>query len=268
MSGIRLIVSDLDGTLLSESGEVTDPVREAVRRFRAAGGMFTIATGRIAASAMKYAEALALDAPCILCNGSVIADRREVLESAVLPLVEIAPFLEEADERGIAVLLFPLGGGIRVLRRTEEVLKFERKESVVCGFVDARTAEWKRQTVQKVLQIGDMRRIRDAWDKHRDRLRELCSTVQSEEDYFEIIPPNQSKGKALIKLMERLRVEPSEVMAIGNQLNDLDMIVHAGIGVAVRNSHPDLIRTADYVCAGAYGDGVVEAMERFCKLEK
>jgi Cof subfamily protein (haloacid dehalogenase superfamily) len=262
MSGIRLIVSDLDGTLLSPENELTESVIHAVMQFRAAGGLFTIATGRFGPSAAAIVEQLELDIPYILCNGSVIADNHKIWASAALTLDELAPFLLDADRQGITVMMFA-DSGIQALRRTESVDMFENREHVPCRIIDPARDDWRQTPVQKVLLIGEMPRIKGLWDEHQPGYRHSYTTIQSEDDFLEIIPPNQSKGKALNKLMEILKVEPSEVMALGNQLNDMDMICNAGIGVAVANSHPELLRAADYVCALPNGDGVVEAMGRF-----
>lgn len=262
MSRIRMIVSDLDGTLLSEHHTLTERVKTEIRRFRAAGGLFTIATGRFGPSVKHIADELELDIPFILCNGSVLADRSKVWESAALPLAELAPFILEADRERLTVMLFQ-DKGISVLRSTPEVQLFERKESMSCELLDPQTVDWGNFHVQKVLVIGDMQRIRGIWQRLAGTFRIDYTTVQSEDDFFEVIPPNQSKGEALKKLMRHMGVSREEVMSIGNQLNDMDMIEHAGIGVAVANSHSDLKEAAQYVCASSYGDGVVEAMERF-----
>jgi hypothetical protein len=262
VGNIRLIVSDLDGTLLSPDHRLTDTVREAVRRFVHSGGLFTIATGRFAPSVQPIVEALSIDIPYILCNGAVIADRRRIWAASSLPVEELAPFLAEADRQGVAVLLFQETGA-NAFRRTRDVELFEQKEGITCRLVNP-AEEWRGGPVQKALLIGDMERIRTIWETYRPGFRRTYTTIQSEDDYFEIIPDNQSKGAALTTLMKLLRVEPQEVMALGNQLNDLDMLCRAGIGVAVANSHPELISRADFVCCRSYGDGVVEAMDIFC----
>ncbi|CAG7657191.1 Cof-type HAD-IIB family hydrolase [Paenibacillus allorhizosphaerae] len=265
MSSIRLIVSDLDGTLLSEDNRLSDSVIDAVRRFRASGGLFTIATGRFGPSAQPIVDSLDIDIPYILCNGCVIADRHKIWETAQLPLGEIAPFLLGADQAGVTVLLFG-EDGIRTLRATPETEYFVKREGLPCIPLDSGDETWPDRPVQKVVLIGEMNRIKPLWDRHRSGFASEYAAVQSEDHFFEIMPARQSKGEALKKLMVHLGVAPSEVMNIGNQLNDLDMIEQAGIGVAVANSHDELIRQASYVCRNSYGDGVVEAMERFAAI--
>ncbi|WP_010273235.1 Cof-type HAD-IIB family hydrolase [Paenibacillus senegalensis] len=269
MNEIRLIVSDLDGTLLSEDHQLSDAVKRSIRRFREAGGWFTFATGRFGPSTRSIVEELDIEIPFILCNGSVLADRHKIWEMATLSLEELAPLLKEADQNGLTVMFFN-EKGIRTMRHTEEVRKFELKESVQCECIDPQSGIWGGDdtVVQKVLLIGDMNEIHALWRKYQGTFRLTYATAQSENDFFEILPPNQSKGTALQKLMKVMQVTPDQVMSIGNQLNDVDMLERSGIGVAVANSHPDLKQKATYVCQEGYGDGVVEAMNKFVFIKE
>ncbi|GIP40349.1 haloacid dehalogenase [Paenibacillus sp. J31TS4] len=262
MSNIRLIVSDVDGTLLSPDHQLTGSVKEAVRRFTEAGGLFTIATGRPSLTVRSVVDELELKVPQILCNGAVIADTDRVWETTPLEVADLAAVMKEADRLGITVLLFQ-EDGIRALRRTDALDRFEHKERIACELLDPESDEWTQWSVQKLLFIGEMTGIRRLWSDHSPLFRESYATFQSEDDFWEIVPGEQSKGEALRRLMAHLELKPEQVMAIGNQMNDLDMIELAGIGVAVGNSHPDLMERADYVCSAHYGEGVVEAIERF-----
>lgn len=264
MKGIRLIVSDLDGTLLSENHQLSDPVKDSIRRFRAEGGWFTFATGRFGPSTRSVVEELDLDIPFILCNGAILADREKIWEMATLSLEDLAPLLNEADQSDLTVMFFN-DKGIRAMRHTDEVSKFEQKESIRCECIDGKASFWSGEdaVVQKILLIGNMEKIHNLWKRYKGKFKLEYATTQSEDDFFEILPPNQSKGMALEKLMKILEVTPDQVMSLGNQLNDMDMLERSGIGVAVANSHPELKQKATYVCEKSNGDGVVEAMEKF-----
>jgi Cof subfamily protein (haloacid dehalogenase superfamily) len=264
MNNIRLVVSDLDGTLLSPEHTLTDSVKNAVRKFVAAGGLFTIATGRFGPTTRAVVDELDIELPYILCNGAVIEDRERVWETAALPLEELADFLVAADQEGIDVMIFH-GEQIDIFRRTPGIEQFEYKENFRCRLFESSSSDWRMGQVQKVLLKGEMGHMRGLWEKFSPHYRQNYSTIQSEDDYLEIVPPNQSKGAALNKLISRLGIDRSEVLAVGNQLNDLDMLQNAGIGVAVANSHPELKDQADYVCQRSYGDGVVEAMDTYCR---
>lgn len=262
-----MVVSDLDGTLLSEDSKLTETVKQSIERFRSAGGLFTIATGRFGPSVKQIVSELNIDIPYILCNGAVIADRHNVLEMAELPLQEVAPFLLEADREGCSVVLFQTDEA-SVFRRSEHIEQIEQQEGITCRVMNRLEEPWMKQSVLKVLVIGNVQRISDLWREISANFQLTYETVQSDDHFFEILPPGQSKGKALKKLMQLMQLSPSEVMSIGNQFNDVDMFKQAGIGVAVANSHPEVKKEASFVCRQGYGDGVVEAMERFAMVEQ
>lgn len=263
MGDIKIIVCDLDGTLLSEQGELTPQVERAVRRYVDNGGIFTVATGRPQLTALRIVRRLGLTAPYILCNGSVIAQGEQLLTRDTIGLEELAPMLEEADKHGLTVLLFE-DARVRALRRTTAVALFEAKERISCELVDRSTDAWHAERVLKVILIGDLLIASTLWEPLAGTLGGRYAAVQSELHYLEIIPGGHSKGRAMERLLEQLGLAPEQAMAIGNQLNDLDMLQLAGVGVAVANSHPLLKEQSDYVCEGGYGDGVAEAIAAYC----
>lgn len=262
MSRIRLVVSDLDGTLLSEEHRLTRRVLEAVNRFREQGGLFTLATGRPHLTAYRIAEELQLDIPYIACNGSILAGKEGIMQSHLLPLADLAVLLLEADRQGTDVLMFR-EEDVRVFRRTLQVQEYECKESVRCRLDDIGEDKWTARHVHKVILIGPMETVRSLWERHEPFLRDRYAALQSEDNYLEIGARQYTKGETMLKLANSLGIARSEIMAIGNQMNDLDMLQHAAIGVAVNNSSPELKKQAQYVSEGNYGDGVIEALLRF-----
>lgn len=259
---IRLIVSDLDGTLLSPEHELTDSVKEAVAAFTKKGGLFTFATGRTLLTAESFEQELGLGMPYILCNGSVIAQKGEIMESSAFRAGDVDSLLEEARHADLDAFLFR-EDGVFVFRQSEMVRRYERKERINCTELSYADSDWRESYVQKMILMGDMSVIQELWGRH-EYAHALYAAFQSEINYWEIIPGGQSKGAALKRLARRLQIKPEEVMALGNQLNDLDMLQYAGIGVAVANAHEALKAEADYVCRRSYGEGVVEAIEKFC----
>lgn len=174
---------------------------------------------------------------------------------------DLEDLIIQADKHGLTVLVFR-DKQIDAVRRTDAVDRFEIKEDIQCQIAGSPDLLPKKK-IHKMLLIGDMKLILRLWSFYASRIQQQYAAFQSEPDFLEIIPPNQSKGKAMLELMSQLNVSMKEVMAIGNQLNDLDMIKMAGVGVAVANSPDELKIHADYVCKKSYGDGVVEAIQKF-----
>ena len=267
MRDIKIIVCDLDGTLLSDQGELSPEVAGAVQTYVEGGGIFTIATGRPQLTALRIVHQLGLTAPYILCNGSVIAQGEHLLARDTIGLEELGPMLEEADARGLTVLLFE-DSRVMALRRTPDVAAFEAKERITCELVDRTSEDWQAERVLKVILVGDLMIAGTLWEPLYGSLGGRYAAVQSEHHYLEIIPGGHSKGRAMAHVLDELGLEPDQAMAIGNQLNDLDMLQMAGVGVAVANSHPLLKEQSDYICEGGYGDGVAEAITAYCGREQ
>lgn len=255
---IRFIVSDIDGTLLGPDHLLSASVKHAVKSYIQSGGLFTLATGRPWQTTQTLAKELGVMLPLILSNGAVVANGRAVMRRTELPLTPLVPLLMEANMNGLGVLIF-YRDHIRALRRTKEIEQYERKENTRCETMQLANAGEDR--IEKVILIGPMTVARELWDVWQPLLHGKVTVLQSEDNYLELVSANVNKGTALAYILKQLNISPHEVMAIGNQLNDLEMFRTARYGVAVANSHPELKKAASYICQRSYGDGVIEAIE-------
>lgn len=262
MRGIRLIVSDLDGTLLSPDHSLSEHVARAIRQYVKEGGLFTVATGRPYRTAQPVIKELGIDIPVILSNGAVLAAGGRVLERYCLSARAIADMLLDFHLTGLNVLLFR-EHEIQTFARTGEIEAYEHKERVSCSVVSALSFRWMTGELEKVIVIGDLVAFKTVWDRWESVHRHTVSPFQSEADYVELVSGQVSKGFMLQRLSSTLGIEAKRIMAIGNQMNDLSMLRAAGIGVSVANSPIELQMASDYVSQASYGAGVIEAINRF-----
>lgn len=263
---IRLIVSDLDGTLLSADHTLPSSTATAIREFVSRGGCFTLATGRPFITARPIIQQLGLDLPVILCNGAVLAQANGIpLERSGISLASLYILLNAADQSGLDILLF-CGDEVQTLARNINIAAYERKEGVTCSLIRLHEIQECGTEIEKAILLGPVEQSRRLFAEYVDRSPVLQSSIaafQSEDNYLELVPGQVSKGTALQRLAATLDIPLDQVMAIGNQLNDLPMLQAAGIGVAVANSPDELKQAADYVCESSYSEGVLEAMERY-----
>lgn len=271
MNPIRLIVSDLDGTLLSAAHALPGSTAAAIGEFVRQGGCFTLATGRPYITAHPIIRQLELDLPVILCNGAVLAHTDgTTIERYGIPLSILYDLLYAATQSGLDVLLFR-GDEVQTFARSINIADYEQKEGLICSLTSPHEIRKCSLEIEKAILLGPIERSRRLFEEFADHSPALHSAVaafQSEDHYLELIPSQVSKGTALQRLAAMLGLPMNAVMAIGNQLNDLPMLEAAGIGVAVANSPDELKQAADYVCKAGYSDGVLEAMERYIdKLE-
>lgn len=237
-----LLVSDLDGTLLDSRKQISPENRRALERFVAGGGRFTLATGRMEGSVEPYLPLLPINAPAILYNGAAIYDflqRKMIWERFLEP--DVPALLTEiiAEFPGIAVEVYR-GGAIYFVRRNAVTERLERGLETETG-MDQLPLPW--------------RKVLTAWEPEQlDRVEAFlktktlpCDLVRSDPCYLELLPRGASKGVALRILAGLLGLSLANTVAIGDHLNDLDLIREAGIGVSVANGHPDLKAVADRI---------------------
>ncbi|GGF93891.1 HAD family hydrolase [Paenibacillus aceti] len=266
MNPIRLIVSDLDGTLLSAAHTLPSSTAAAIREYIRQGGCFTLATGRPYITARPIIQQLGLNLPVILCNGAVVARSNGMtLARCGISLASLYDLLYAACQDGLDVLLF-CGEEVWSLARSSNIVDYERKEGVTCSLISLHEIQQSSSEIEKAILLGPIEHSRRLFAEFADRspaFHPSIAAFQSEDNYLELVPGQVSKGTALQQVATILDIPLDQVMAIGNQLNDLPMLQAAGIGVAVANSPEELRQAADYVCESSYSEGVLEAMEHY-----
>ncbi|HYE84563.1 MAG TPA: HAD family hydrolase [Clostridia bacterium] len=263
----RLIVSDIDGTLVNSSRQIAERTKAAIHSFQSLGGVFAIATGRIEESARKYYDELQLKTPAILYNGAKIVElaNNKCLMENVLEEEHFIQAVKLLTEMDCSAIVYSSGKAY-VRQINDTIRTYMEKDNVLCIQVDdfISCIEGKPN---KILIIGND----GIFKKFLDAFESSCSvkpnTVKSEAEYLEILPRNTSKGKALKNLAELLKIPIEQVAAAGDNLNDYEMLKEAGLGIAVSNSAPQLLEAADLVAKSNDEDGVAEIIERIIKGE-
>ncbi|WP_179136140.1 HAD family hydrolase [Paenibacillus sp. 32352] len=243
-----LLISDLDGTLLNQTHQISPENENAIRRFKEMGGLFTLATGRMEAAVEPFIQKLGIDVPVILYNGAKIVDpvTKKVLyeKQLTIPLSLWSRFMASLTEADDMALLVYRDGQVYAPVRNAVLEKHEKKDGVVClPFTDDLIAG----PVTKVMIISDS--VQQANELEQAVLNSglPCEMVYSESNYLEILPQHATKGTALEELVRILQIDQPYTIAVGDNLNDLAMIRQADLGYAVENAHPQLAAAADAV---------------------
>ena len=259
----RLLMLDLDGTARSRVHGVTSGVRAAVAAARARGVRVCVATGRMWRSAEPWIHALGADSPAILYNGGQVLDfaAERILYERRLP--------REAARAVLAVIR--RATGVQPLLYVRDRVYAERHDPRLDAYAvdDGLTYDigptfeaLLSDEPHKILVIGPRDRIQLLQQDVRAAGLPVHD-VQSEPEYLEILPSGISKGTAMDAMLAALGVSAAEVVAVGDNWNDLEMIQAAGLGVAMGHAPPGVRERADYVCGTAEQEGVREVIERF-----
>ena len=259
----RLLVVDIDGTLVNARREITPQVRQAVRDAQTQGVTVCLATGRIWPSARQFVDGLGADTPAILYNGGMVYDfvRREVWLKTPLPMRQAKDVLEILRRHPGAQPHLYVDDRVHIPEMNETTAIYQRKDSlrtVVVGDL----ADWLRVDPMKILIIGE-RPALNAVAGEIDALPYRVNHVFSEVNYLEILPPGVNKGTALRVMAERMGIAQEAIIAVGDNLNDLAMIEYAGVGVAMGNAPETLRARADFVAPSNDEHGLHEVIQRF-----
>lgn len=254
-----LMVSDMDGTLLDSESRISEENINAIRKFTEQGGFFTLATGRMLESVRKYLKEIHVNLPVILYNGSKIYDfkNEKILFEAFLN-DEIKESIKKVKNAypSLGIEIYS-GEDIYILSSCKYTERLSKKGYEV--YYDIPKQLWDNKWT-KILIIGEEQELDDLQRVYTSRFGN-ANLVRSWTCYLEILPDNISKGYALKKLIDLFGIEKTKVIALGDNMNDLEMIQFAEYGFCVNNGHNELIRNARYKCASNDDNAVLSVLK-------
>lgn len=263
---IRLIVVDIDGTLLNSRHELSARTEAALRAAMARGVQVMLATGKTRASALDIIAQLGLATPGIFTQGLTVYNGDGTLRSQTTLDPAIARrVITFAEDRGFDVVAYA-GTQLLVRARTDGDAMLARYGEPAVQVVGPLQNILDSLPVNKVvlMNLSDVRRVRALRWQLTMQLDGTARMVQANvPQMVEVLPPGVSKGTALKALLRDLNLEPQHVLALGDGENDIEMVRLAGVGVAMGNAEAHLKAAADHVVATNDNDGVAEAVERF-----
>lgn len=268
----RLVALDLDGTLLTGKRTIAPSSIATIKRVRERGIEVILVTGRHHTAVYPYHWQLELNTPAICCNGTYVYDfaRQRVLTSDPLDKNTSRTLVDWSEHHGIHMLLY--SDDVIIYREINENLRsFLAWSTTLPENVrpHVRPAEGDfHEEVEKADQIWKFLVTAENSPAMADSLEEIATTLPIDYEWswdnrVDINPYGNSKGRRLEEIARRKGLLPSEVLAIGDQMNDITMLRFAGMGVAMGNAREEVKETADYVTAGNEEDGVAAALERF-----
>lgn len=286
----KLMTIDLDGTLLNSYGEVSEETKKALQEVKNRGTEVVLASGRPISSTESLAVELGVDNYLISGNGAAVYDIREqkVIYDRFLTKEQVLKIAKLCDNNSFfynvytedEVIASSLNYNILFYHK-ENAKKIEERRTHIN--VVQNIAEYIEQSgKEKFLKItvcdesqfifnSIMKRLKeiDGIDvletayMSRKKIKDGTDDVDIQYFYTEITNKNVNKWSAIEFLLEKLDIKPEEVISIGDNLNDKEMIENAGLGVVMGNSNPIMKQLADEIVADNNSEGVLEAINRF-----
>lgn len=265
----QMVVTDLDGTLLNSKKQISDRNETAIRNLQRKGVMVAAATGRLDVMTKPYLNQLKVIDVVIGCDGAVIRDVSTGTRISGIPLAEsiCLQAFEVLKHRGLPYYVFSedeLVGDDPENERLVIHRKFNRRldaeDRIPIRIVKDLEEYVKHTQVYKIVASHEDKRFLDDAANELNIIEGL-SAVRSGPRVLALKAKGISKASALKQLVNEWGIPLEKVAAFGDEVNDIDMLKAAGLGIAMGNADPEVKRYADCVTLSNDEDGVAVKIE-------
>lgn len=275
LKDIELIVSDVDGTLLSDEGSLGEKTKYLIKELKKHGVMFSFASGRLHSALLNLADELNIRVPIISLDGSVIksVSNKEYVHQFFLKKKHVKKAVELSEQYLVNIALCHT-----------DAIYFTESNSVIPKLLDKYGAIYKEvksyddyldETLEIVFAGDNRRAVSFLRDKFSFPFTFGCSIsffkshIYDDIYYLEVRRSGSSKGKALLRLIRYLNVSEINTAVIGDWYNDISLFETKAYKVCVQNAIAELRRNADYVLKKNNNEeGVTEFFEAILKAKK
>ena len=273
-SQIRLLVLDIDGTIAGSSNSIREPVKRAVQAAQAQGIQVAIATGRMYRAALRFHEDIGANLPLMAYQGAFVKDPTSQTLHRHWTLSQphataLLDYFEQPELRHELSVHFYIDDQLYVREVTPMTAYYTERSGVtpiVVGDLRSVLTDAPSSQPTKVLAMSQDTDLIQAIQrilKQTYAPTELYVTT-SVPIFLEATNPAVNKGTAVRYLAEEfLGLKPENVMAIGDNFNDLEMLEYAGIGIAMGEAPAGVQAVATWVAPGVEEDGAAEAIAKF-----
>ena len=258
---IALVISDIDGTLITSNHEIADSTRQAAARLYERGLNLSLCSSRPPRSIRPMAETLALRSPFAAFNGALIvtADGEVKLRSTISPGA-IARVKAIADDFGIGVWLYDEEDWWVAVRDA-----FVEREAHTSGFdprIEGYDERLKREAT-KLTVVGKPELVAQAEQRVSSELANEVSASRSTPRFLDVTAYGIHKGSAVRRIASVFNVTPAQVAVIGDGPNDIEMFREAGLSIAMGQGVDEVIDAAQYITSSNDNDGWARGIEKY-----
>jgi Cof subfamily protein (haloacid dehalogenase superfamily) len=265
MTRIALVVSDVDGTLLTKDKTLTDAAKGAARRLHQAGIGFTIVSSRPTIGMGFLIEPLAITLPIGAFNGSSIVDAElKPIELHLIPPAVAQRSLDVLNEFGVDIWLFT---NEKWLTRNPdgEYVPHEKRAIKHDPTIVADFAPYLASACKIVGSSSDPVLLQRCETAMQQAVGMQATAVRSQTYYLDVTPPGHDKGTFVEAMAKRLKISTTAVATIGDMQNDLAMFKKSGLSIAMGNATDDVKKQATNVTASNEDEGFARAVEMILK---
>ncbi|MFU0823567.1 sugar-phosphatase [Clostridium sp.] len=262
----KLIALDMDGTLLNEGKKISEENNIAIKKAKEKGVKVVLATGRPIKGIENYLNELDLISDedyCITYNGSLVVNTgtNELLTQVLLKSEDVHYLYDLSKKLDIDIHALTTSGCITP--KLSEYTELEiRMNNIPFEEIDFNNIKDDTEIV-KVMFVGEEKKLSAAIEKLPREVYKKYNVVRSAPYFLEFLDKNVSKATGVKALAEKLGINRSEIICVGDAGNDIDMIEYAGLGVAMGNAFSEVKKAANYITSSNEEDGVAHVINKF-----
>ncbi|NMD37196.1 MAG: HAD family phosphatase [Christensenellaceae bacterium] len=260
---IKLVISDIDGTLVDRTEVLKEPAFALADWLKKRGIMFSLATGRVQGMAENYAKSLNINIPYITANGAALIKDGKAIIRHTVSLSILKNIIIESDKLGLSIIYSP-NGYEKVHKLTPFIISQQKKFNRYFDVYAIDEKEFCNGFVEKLcIMDDDYTGIINNIEEIAKELPTNCKYTRYGDRAIEIVGGNSTKASGIQELAKYLGLSMNEIMAIGDDENDIEMLSEVGIGATVQNALDKVKASVDYVASKSHADGVFEAVYYF-----
>lgn len=265
MDRIKLIALDIDGTIMDGEYNISPAVQSCIQRAKEKGIKVVLATGRMFRSTLPVAAQLGITTPLITYQGSLIRETTgegKILLHHTIESDLAMQIIRELRKFNVQINVFDLEN-LFVESESQALRDYSKKRYVEYKRVDS-FDNFSPLVPTKIITIdNDCERITSIQKTLCEKFRGLLNVTKSSSTYCEFINLNATKGNAILHLAKLWGIDRSQIMAIGDHDNDMEMLEAVGVPIAMGNATQGLKSVASYVTQSVEEDGAALAIEKF-----
>ena len=264
---IKMLVVDIDGTIMGDNRRISDSLKAYVKLLLSNGIKVVIATGRMYCSAAKIACELGTDSPIIAYQGGLVVDSDKNILQAKYFDNELARDVVDYLRREKFHMNVYVNDNLMAEKESKYIIDYATGKAIDYEIVKT-LDDVSFDGLNKILAIDyDTDRIECLVSKMCDRYKDDLYVVKSTPYFCEISNPEATKGNGIRFLASRWGIKQDEIMAVGDQDNDIEMLLASGVRVAMGNATENLKKVSNFITKTVDEDGVVHAIEKFINLK-
>jgi len=268
----KLVVTDMDGTFLNSKDEISEENLKIVKELNESGILFSIATGRLDTMIKPYLRQIGNNNPIISCNGALVRNlsKGEFYHAQIIEREDFTKIVDICKKNNLVFAVYceytvyseSIEGRVKYFAERNESLCEEEK--VAIKIVDNIYSDLDEK-VFKILVTNDNFELLEQVKEEINKIPGI-EAIKSSSNLLDIMTAGVTKGNALKDLAETLKIKREEIIAIGDNHNDISMLEYAGYAIAVGNAEQAVKDIADLVTATNDEDGVAKALRQVLNI--